>query len=136
MKLYRAGNIEIAFIPWDNWEFRKVDRYKLGKVIMPKLKEMGDFRLPSADEINYICREIHEKLGVGKFYNGQYWYGLYKETEAEREESHKRFGFKTHVPLEVSVYWLDDSKRNFDRYTPPNMVNYNTEGSVIAVRDI
>jgi hypothetical protein len=126
MKIYTAGKIEIVFIPWDNWDFRKVPKHKLKSTILPKLKEMGDFRLPDAAEINYICRELHEKLGVGGFYKGAYWYGLPEENG----------GDTSYVPLSVSTYWLDDSGRNFDRYEEENMLDLMTVGAVIGVRNI
>jgi hypothetical protein len=138
MKIYTAGKIEIAYIPWDNWEFRKVGKSEIEREMLPKLKEMGNFRLPNANEINYICRELHEKLEIGKFYEGHYWYGLYKEMEEEKEEAFKRWGRSPsmYFPFRASFYYLDDSKRNFDRYTPDNMISWTTEGTVLAVRDI
>ena len=104
--------------------------------MLPKLKEMGNFRLPNANEIDYI-RELHE-LGIGKFYKGPYWYGLYKEMEEEKEEAFKRWGRSPtmYFPFRASVYYLDDSKRNFDRYTDDDMISWSTEGTVLAVRDI
>ena len=136
MKIYTAGKIEIAYIPWDIWEFRKVGKSNLEREMLPKLKEMGNFRLPNANEIDYI-RELHE-LGIGKFYKGPYWYGLYKEMEEEREDARKEWGFSPtrYFPFRASVYYLDDSKRNFDRYTDDDMISWSTEGTVLAVRDI
>jgi len=58
--------------------------------------------------------------------------------EKEKEDARKEWGFSNsmYFPFRALVYHLDDSKRNFDRYTPGNMVGYRTEGTVLAVRDI
>ena len=137
MKIYTAGKIEIAYVPWDNWEFRNVEKYKINDLIDKRLKEMGGFRLPDANEINYICRELHEKLRVGGFYKGLYWYGLYKEMEEERESLRKEYGTDNfYIPPMFSTYWLDDTGRNFDRYEDEDMTDVMTKASIVAVRDI